>query len=420
MASILHEFLILDPSLEHLLEESAGDNTDVSVTNNPEYGHCDISLQHQLNDSTEIIASDFIQDLFSESSDYLSVVTPSTDQITSGSTADPIDVNSTQQVAAPASPTTTCSSSEQDDVLSILSQDDGYGSLTDCSASISELIDLADYDALLETLTSSILASDQSSESILGDACYNLSQCTPQSEKDTTDKNTEHMSPDTCNKENDVIQNDPGHVSNKPDVSYIEMIANALMKNNNSLLLNNIYEYIMKVYPYYKHTTNSWRTSIRHNLSVNECFTKGKRTKNGRGFFWSVHSACIERFEKGDFDRRKARQQVQHCNRAFSSALDEMTQLTNISQPTIQTFTPQQHNSMLHHAGIRNGLRQPQMMPMVPVQNMPLQPIQYQQCANIIAPTAFIPMSSTPNRSTECVSNYQYHHGYSNSYYGYY
>jgi hypothetical protein len=235
MASILHEFLILDPSLEHLLEESAGDNTDVSVTNNPEYGHCDISLQHQLNDSTEIIASDFIQDLFSESSDYLSVVTPSTDQITSGSTADPIDVNSTQQVAAPASPTTTCSSSEQDDVLSILSQDDGYGSLTDCSASISELIDLADYDALLETLTSSILASDQSSESILGDACYNLSQCTPQSEKDTTDKNTEHMSPETCNKENDVIQNDPGHVSNKPDVSYIEMIANALMKNNNSL-----------------------------------------------------------------------------------------------------------------------------------------------------------------------------------------
>ncbi len=184
------------------------------------------------------------------------------------------------------------------------------------------------------------------------------------------------------------------------------MIAYALLDSvDASLVLADIYQYIIDKYPYYKHTSNSWRTSIRHNLSVNECFVKGKRSKNGRGYFWSIHSSCLDSFKNGDFDRRKARRQVQKCNRAFSSAFTELQNMntSGLRIPATCAPTYTQDHAMASYS-----------CPMVPQS-------QYQQ-HNIGGTEYMTPVTSTPVQHLQHVPHYQYqyHKRYDYSYHGYY
>lgn len=53
-----------------------------------------------------------------------------------------------------------------------------------------------------------------------------------------------------------------------------------------------------------------WRNSIRHNLSLNDCFIKAGRSANGKGHYWAIHPANLEDFQKGDFRRRRAQRRV--------------------------------------------------------------------------------------------------------------
>jgi Forkhead domain len=55
---------------------------------------------------------------------------------------------------------------------------------------------------------------------------------------------------------------------------------------------------------------NRWRNSIRHNLSLNDCFVKAGRSANGKGHYWAIHPANLDDFKKGDFRRRKAQRKV--------------------------------------------------------------------------------------------------------------
>lgn len=66
----------------------------------------------------------------------------------------------------------------------------------------------------------------------------------------------------------------------------------------------------MDNFPFYNNREKAWRNSIRHNLSLNECFVKSGRSNNGKGNYWSIHLACLEDFAKGDFRRRNARRRV--------------------------------------------------------------------------------------------------------------
>ena len=76
------------------------------------------------------------------------------------------------------------------------------------------------------------------------------------------------------------------------------------------LVLSDIYQYIMDNFPFYNNQERAWRNSIRHNLSLNECFIKAGRAENGKGNYWSIHPACIEDFSKGDYRRRHARRRA--------------------------------------------------------------------------------------------------------------
>ena len=107
-------------------------------------------------------------------------------------------------------------------------------------------------------------------------------------------------------------------IESKPPHSYIALIAVAILESSDRrLILADIYQHVLDNHPYYRSSTCAWRNSIRHNLSVNECFMKSGRARSGRGFFWSVHDACIADFERGDFNRRQARSRVQYASRTL-------------------------------------------------------------------------------------------------------
>lgn len=118
----------------------------------------------------------------------------------------------------------------------------------------------------------------------------------------------------------------------KPQHSYIGLIAMAILSTpDQKLVLSDIYQHILDNYPYFRSRGPGWRNSIRHNLSLNDCFVKAGRSANGKGHYWAVHPANLEDFKKGDFRRRKAQRKVRkHMGLAVDEDVseDDTDQLT--------------------------------------------------------------------------------------------
>ncbi len=101
------------------------------------------------------------------------------------------------------------------------------------------------------------------------------------------------------------------HEDPKPQHSYIGLIAMAILSMpEQKMVLSDIYQHILDHYPYFRNRGPGWRNSIRHNLSLNDCFIKSGRSANGKGHYWAIHPANLEDFRKGDFRRRKAQRKV--------------------------------------------------------------------------------------------------------------
>lgn len=107
----------------------------------------------------------------------------------------------------------------------------------------------------------------------------------------------------------------------KPPYSYVALISMAIQSSQEKrLTLNGIYDYITKHFPYYRNRENQgWRNSIRHNLSLHECFMKlpAKGGKNGKSHYWVLDPNHEVLFEEGNY-RRRRRRPVKRV--AFSSA----------------------------------------------------------------------------------------------------
>ena len=108
----------------------------------------------------------------------------------------------------------------------------------------------------------------------------------------------------------------------KPPYSYIALITMAIESSPAGMMtLNEIYSFIEDRFPYFKENTQRWQNSIRHNLSLNDCFVKVSRNsvKPGKGNYWALHPKAGDMFGNGSFLRRSKRFKTQMSKQSLES-----------------------------------------------------------------------------------------------------
>lgn len=133
------------------------------------------------------------------------------------------------------------------------------------------------------------------------------------------------LSGDELGSDGDFVANSPAPVTQggdgskgkpytrrpKPPYSYIALIAMAIRESSSGrLTLAEINDYLMKKFPFFRGSYTGWRNSVRHNLSLNDCFIKVLRDPSrpwGKDNYWMLNPHSEYTFADGVFRRRRKR-----------------------------------------------------------------------------------------------------------------
>ncbi|XP_067845800.1 forkhead box protein E3 [Heptranchias perlo] len=153
----------------------------------------------------------------------------------------------------------------------------------------------------------------------------------------------------------------------KPPYSYIALIAMAIANSpERKLTLGGIYKFIMDRFPFYRENSKKWQNSIRHNLTLNDCFVKIPREpgRPGKGNYWTLDPAAEDMFDNGSFLRRRKRFKrsdittypgYMQNSSAFTPTPVGRPSYPNTLYPSVgsgyspQVHTATHHPAMLHH-----------------------------------------------------------------------
>ena len=94
----------------------------------------------------------------------------------------------------------------------------------------------------------------------------------------------------------------------KPPFSYVALITMAIECSHlQRATLQEICQFIRDRFPYYR-KKQGWENSVRHNLSLNECFQKVRQEgRHRKEHFWVLDPQARHMFDKGTYRRRKRR-----------------------------------------------------------------------------------------------------------------
>ncbi|KAJ3642165.1 hypothetical protein Zmor_024974 [Zophobas morio] len=169
------------------------------------------------------------------------------------------------------------------------------------------------------------------------------------------------------NKEKHVKKN--GHQLIKPPYSYIALITMAILQSpQKKLTLSGICEFIMSRFQYYREKFPAWQNSIRHNLSLNDCFIKIPREPGnpGKGNYWTLDPLAEDMFDNGSFLRRRKRYKRPSPNIMLRDHHASAMVATFLSQENYQhsLFSPSLHNPYSYIPGLPNNI--PSSIPLLP------------------------------------------------------
>jgi len=143
--------------------------------------------------------------------------------------------------------------------------------------------------------------------------------------------------------------------------------------NNGMMTLNEIYAFIMNRFPYFKDNQQRWQNSIRHNLSLNDCFVKVPRApgRPGKGNYWALHPGCGDMFGNGSFLRRAKRFKLHRQKMAQEAHVQHVNSYGHFSLYPPHGYKPYPPLNPLGIPPFSQGIGQSQQYPGLPTKQEP-------------------------------------------------
>ncbi|KAL4066026.1 hypothetical protein V8B97DRAFT_1073518 [Scleroderma yunnanense] len=190
----------------------------------------------------------------------------------------------------------------------------------------------------------------------------------------------------------------------RPDLSYAALIGQAILSSaEHRLTLQEIYDWITIVYPYFKRNETTWMNSIRHVLSTTVCFRKVMRDRSLGRTQWAIWDCDLECFANGNFRKefcaelREAAKKAPPKKRAVDDSASgrkskrQKKAVLESSSPAVPTAPAPQ---VPFHPSFGP---MPQFLPLFP----PLAPTYHQsyydRCTQLPADVIFPPLPSSSN-----------------------